>query len=328
MLQMLFSGVLAHLADICSLCEFCSRRFLSHRRRRVLRRRGLGGPRCSVTVVDIHTVEKQQQTFDPKSALCFVVRLLVSDLSCRHDECWQRQWLRAAEEGAPAPLVDDRVHGVGRGPAPLRVQGCRSRNERRFTKPAGEDAVFFELYDDGRVAATLSGWAAGATGTGTTAHRGAPRRHFCTHTDSRCSCAAVGGSASGRYEDHRHLVSFEAGYRCAQDHFPGQHPSARRASCAAQLVEQLVDVPVLFHHEGGWHGSGTVLGRRWLPMVPVFWARPKGELLVEEGRFVVVVTFFRRDLWRFPCFFGNVSLSPRNQQHFFWEEGGKVTFFQ
>ena len=48
--------------------------------------------------------------------------------------------LREAEEGAPAPLVaatraDDRAHGVGRSPAPLRVPGCRARDERRHTKP-------------------------------------------------------------------------------------------------------------------------------------------------------------------------------------------------
>ena len=41
------------------------------------------------------------------------------------------------EEGAPAPLVaatraDDRAHGVGRSLAPLCVQRCRARDERRI----------------------------------------------------------------------------------------------------------------------------------------------------------------------------------------------------
>ena len=83
--------------------------------------------------------------------------------------------------------------------------------------------------------------------------------------------------------------------------------------------------PRVFHHEGGWHGSGTVLGRRWLPMVPVFWTRPNGELLVEEGRFVVVVTFVRRNPRRFPCFLECVSF-PKKSTTFFVKKEGGVTF--
>ena len=34
-----------------------------------------------------------------------------------------------------ATRADVRAHGVGRSPAPLRVQKCKARDERRLTKP-------------------------------------------------------------------------------------------------------------------------------------------------------------------------------------------------
>ena len=60
----------------------------------------------------------------------------------------------------------------------------------------------------------------------------------------------------------------------------------RDALRVPQLVEQLVGragVLLLRLLTRGGHGAGTVLGRRWLRMVPVLWTRPDGELLVEVG---------------------------------------------
>ena len=101
----------------------------------------------SSIAVDTHTrcerprpqQQQQQQAF--LLQVCRCRGNLLRNLSRRHVwclRCWQ--WLRAAEKGAPAPLVastraDDRAHGVDRGLAPLCVQRCRVRHARRFTEP-------------------------------------------------------------------------------------------------------------------------------------------------------------------------------------------------
>ena len=57
--------------------------------------------------------------------------------------------------------------------------------QSKKTVNSREDAVYFE---------------AGATGAGSAAHRGARRRHLPLRADSRCSCAADGGTVGGHLE--------------------------------------------------------------------------------------------------------------------------------
>ena len=61
-----------------------------------------------------------------------------------------------------------------------------------------------------------SGRAAGATGEGSEAHRGADGRRRSHGADPRSSCAAAGGQVGGRAEDRRPLCA-GAGDRSAQD---------------------------------------------------------------------------------------------------------------
>ena len=112
--------------------------------------------------------------------------------------------------GAPAPLVaatraDDRAHGVGRSPAPLCVQRCRARDERRFTKSEdgqlqGGDGVLRDvrgLRCGGRWPAAVSRGCA-AAGAGSTAQRETDRRPCAFGPVASRRCAADGGTVGGR----------------------------------------------------------------------------------------------------------------------------------
>ena len=189
-----------------------------------------------------------------------------------------------------ATRADDRAHGVGRSPAPLFVPGCRARDARRSTEPedgqlqGGSGVLRAVRRRHRRVAADRSGRAAGATGAGSEAHRGADGRPRSQGADPRCSCAAAVDLPVPEQEiDVPEISSLSP-------------PPLRRVLPEPQTAEQLVDVPVpdvmLAHGRCDlgvkWCQIATRGGRCYWWMAGtrhVQWRRPEG-FTASPGRYI------------------------------------------
>ena len=172
---------------------------------------------------------------------------------------------RGGGRRAPAPLVaatraDDRAHGVGRSPAPLRVQGCRARDERRFTKP--EDGQLQGGCGVLRAVRLSAGWRPPCLG-------GVQRRTVEQLADFAPMVQILDIPAPLMVDKlvKTLMNDVEQVFEVPKIFSSGLHPTARRTSCAA------AGGAVGGGARAGVGDAGTGLGRKPARRGPGFWGR-------------------------------------------------------
>ena len=219
----------------------------------------------------------------------------------RRRERWLRSWLRHERMTVRVELA--------------------ARDERRFTKP--EDGQLHKKYGvlravrrrHNRVAATLC-WLGHRNGFSGTPWSSSSRLSY----PCRFSMFLCRGQRTNRWTSSRSLTRccLLLPSRLSQcPRFFSRTVSSSPASCAAARgtaggrASDLL--PRVFRREGG-HGSGTILRRRRLPMVPVLWTRPR-----EEGHHLTPSGTLWRDT---PPAQGGVQILGKDDVVRFWTQSG------
>ena len=149
-----------------------------------------------------------------------------SDLNGRLAHCRTCGGLRTAEEGAPAPLVAETRAGMT---VRMALAAALHHPAHKGAGPETYAASRSQMTVNSReVAACQPGRAAGATGTGSAAHRGNHAGDVRARPVSRRSCAADGGPVGGCAQDRRQLRA-RAGHRisCPVQPFRAVSPPRR-----------------------------------------------------------------------------------------------------
>ena len=156
-----------------------------------------------------------------------------------HGSAWRRRqrrlrsWWRHEQQSVAMALSAAAHHSFDKVAAGAKYDGLRAqttdrageaanKSPRRQKPRAAGEAVFFELFDEDTAGFAARGSRrAPAAGTSPAAHHGAHRRlrlQCALGADSRCSCAADGGTTARRAPVLRQAHDrSRAGHRSAQD---------------------------------------------------------------------------------------------------------------